>query len=250
MAFIKLNFFSESLRMHSEVDIIFPQKTLFGEIGGSNSDEQKLKCLYLLHGLSDDNTIWMRRTSIERYATEYGICVIMPNCHRSFYTDMVYGGKYFTYITKELPERIKEFLNINCRKKDTFIAGNSMGAYGAMKAALTYPEHYAAVGALSAVADIKIERFKKELIPVFGDELIIPDKDNLFYLAEQTNNSTIKPRIFMSVGFNDFMYEDNVRLKSHFESLDYDFIYSESEGCHNWEFWDINIQKFLDFISK
>jgi S-formylglutathione hydrolase FrmB len=42
------------------------------------------KSLYLLHGLSDDQTIWIRRTSIERYANEYGICVIMP-----------FGGRYY-----------------------------------------------------------------------------------------------------------------------------------------------------------
>ena len=250
MALIKLRFFSESLRMQSEADVIFPQKSLKGEIGGSNSDCKELKSLYLLHGLSDDNTTWLRRTSLERYASDYDICVIMPNCHRSFYTDMKYGGKYFTYITKELPERISEFLNISTDRDKTFIAGNSMGGYGALKAGLTYPDQYAGIGSFSAVADIKNERFKNELLPVFGNSKEILPKDDIFCLAELSDKSTVKPDIFMYVGTEDFLYQDNLKLKSHFEKLNYNFIYNESKGFHNWEYWNKIIKDFFKKISE
>ena len=93
MAFISIKFFSEALRIQSEIYVIIPQKSTVGEIGvENNSKQEKYKCLFLLHGLSDDHSIWLRRTSIERYAADYGICVVMPCAHRSFYTDMKYGG--------------------------------------------------------------------------------------------------------------------------------------------------------------
>ena len=78
MAFIELNFYSEALGMQTQVNVILPQKSSAGEIGGSSAsiNAQEYRCLYLLHGLSDDHTIWMRRTSIERYASEYGICAL------------------------------------------------------------------------------------------------------------------------------------------------------------------------------
>lgn len=80
MAFIQLHIYSESLGMQTEVNIILPQKNKMGEIGlKGRAITEQYKSLYLLHGLSDDQTIWMRRTSIERYAYEYGICVIMPS---------------------------------------------------------------------------------------------------------------------------------------------------------------------------
>ena len=89
MAFMNLKFFSESLGMQTEVYVVIPQKSTQGEIGvTTNAEAKKYKCLYLLHGLSDDHSIWLRRTSIERYATEYGICVVMPAAAKSFYTDM------------------------------------------------------------------------------------------------------------------------------------------------------------------
>lgn len=99
MALINLKFYSEMLGRQTEILVVMPQKSTYGEIG-INKDvrTEKYKCLYLLHGLSDDHTIWSRRTSIERYATEYGICVVMPDGGKSFYTDMKYGDKYYSYI--------------------------------------------------------------------------------------------------------------------------------------------------------
>ena len=79
MAFANLKFFSESLGMQTEVYVVIPQKSSKGEIGiKNNAKQEKYKCLYLLHGLSDDHSIWLRRTSIERYAADYGIAVVMP----------------------------------------------------------------------------------------------------------------------------------------------------------------------------
>lgn len=249
MALMELKFFSRMLGMQTEAYVIIPQKATDGEIGIEGKSEQKeYKCLYLLHGLSDDHSIWLRRTSIERYASKYGVCVIMPSGARSFYTDMLYGMKYFSYITEELPQIIGEFLRVSDKREDRFIAGLSMGGYGALKAALKKPELFAAAAGLSAVADIKNRMFDDALIPVFGEELVIPPEEDLFYLAEKTNENPQKPRIFMGVGTEDFLYNDNVRLKEKFRELNYDFTYRESLGIHNWDFWDEYIQYVLEWM--
>ena len=170
MALIELKFYSQMLGMQTEAYIIIPQKFTSGEIGiEGKSDSKEYKCLYLLHGLSDDHSIWLRRTSIERYAAEYGICVVMPCGARSFYTDMKYGMKYFSYITEELPCVVSEFLKVSNKREDTYIAGISMGGYGALKAALKKPEVFCACGGLSPVADIKNGMFNDVLVPVFGE---------------------------------------------------------------------------------
>ena len=249
MALLELKFFSQTLGMQAEAYIIVPQKSTVGEIGiKGKADKEEYKCLYLLHGLSDDHTIWLRRTSIERYAADYGVCIVMPCGAKSFYTDMKYGMKYFTYITEELPAVVREFLNVSTKREDTYIAGLSMGGYGALKAALKKPEVFCAAAGLSSVADIKTRMFDDVLVPVFGEELNIPDDEDLFFLAEKTNKNPLKPRIFMGVGTEDFLYEPNVRLKEHFEQLDYDFTYRESSGIHSWKFWDEYIQYALKWM--
>lgn len=251
MALLTLKFFSESLGMQTEVYAVVPQKSTSGEIGIENNNrDSELKCLYLLHGLSDDHTIWLRRTSIERYAADYGICVVMPCGGRSFYTDMKYGGKYYTYITEELPRVIGGFLKISQKREDTYIAGLSMGGYGALKSALKNPDKYCAAAGLSSVANIKNSRFKDDMIPIHGENTAVPDSEDLFYLASKTNECLVKPRIYMGEGTEDFMYDDNIRLKEHFESLDYDYTYRESKGEHNWAFWDEYIQYVLKWMFE
>lgn len=249
MAFMQLNFYSNMLGMQTDVYIVIPQKFTDGEIGIEGKRESgAYKCLYLLHGLTDDHTIWLRRTSIERYASEYGICVVMPCGDRSFYTDMKYGMKYFSYITEELPNVVREFLKVSDKREDTYIAGLSMGGYGALKAALRKPEVFCAGAGLSSVADIKNGMFNDILPPVFGEEIQIPDEDDLFYLAKKTDSNPLKPRIYMGVGTEDFLYESNVKLKEAFEQLNYDYTYRESPGVHCWEFWDEYIQYVLKWM--
>lgn len=249
MALIELKFYSQTLGMQTEAYVVIPQKSTKGEIGikGNNKDIE-YKCLYLLHGLSDDYSIWLRRTSIERYAADYGVCIVMPSAARSFYTDMKYGRKYFSYITEELPSIVSEFLKVSNKREDTYIAGLSMGGYGALKAALKKPEVFCAAAGLSSVADIKNGMFKDVLVPVFGEDLNIPDEEDLFFLAKKTNLNPLKPRIFMGVGTEDFLYDSNIRLKEHFEKLDYDFTYRESAGAHCWEFWDEYIRYVLEWM--
>ena len=78
----------------------------------------------------------------------------------------------------------------------------------------------------------------------------IPDEEDLFCLAEKTNSNAQKPRIFMGVGTEDFLYQSNVKLKKKFEQLDYDFTYRESSGIHNWAFWDEYIQYVLQWMLE
>ncbi|MBE7029194.1 MAG: esterase family protein [Clostridia bacterium] len=253
MALCELKFFSEALQMHSVVNVIIPQSSTSGEIGtNNNTKNEKYKCLYLLHGLSDDESIWLRRTSIERYANRYGVCVVMPCGGRSFYTDMKYGGKYYTYIAEEVPKVIGEFFNVSDKREDTYIAGQSMGGYGALKIALKNPDRFCACAGLSSVADIEnmVNFFKDTLVPIFGEDINIPEDENLFHLAKKCNSNPLKPRIYMGVGTEDFLYEDNVKFKEFMEKLDYDYTYQESEGIHTWDFWDVYIPYALDWMFK
>lgn len=251
MAYSELKIYSSSLGMNTSVSVIYPQKNTSGEIGiTNNKGDEKCKCLYLLHGLSDDQSIWHRRTSIERYAQEYGICVVMPFAEKSFYTDMKYGSNFYTYIAKELPQIIQEIFNVSDKREDNYIAGHSMGGYGALKIGLRECDKFCAAAGLSSVADIVVSGslFKYAMVPIFGEDISVPESEDLFYLAEQTNNNPNKPRIFMGVGTEDFLYKSNIKLKEKFETLDYDYTYRESEGAHTWEFWDEYIQYVLKWM--
>ncbi len=249
MAFIQMSMFSEAMGKCVQVNVIMPQNSTNGQIGmENNSSGGNYKTLYLLHGLSDDNTIWMRRTSIERYAAKYGIAVVMPNGDKSFYTNMVHGDRYYDYIAHELPNIIENMFPVSRKREDRFVAGLSMGGYGALKIALR-EETFACAAALSPVGDIKkrsefwVELFKS----IFGEERNIPDNDDLYWLVK---NCKTRPRLFMAIGTEDFLYHDNQPLKDAIVRENYDFKYLEGPGTHCWEFWDEYIQYALEWMFE
>ena len=250
MALVVVNFFSEALGMQAEAMVILPQKSVLGQIGiESKASDTAYKTLYLLHGLSDDHTIWMRRTSIERYAAKYGICVVMPCAGRSFYCDMKYGPAYYTYIAKELPRRIREFFRVSDKREDTFVAGLSMGGYGALKLALKEPETFCAGAGLSPCCSLKNREFDGTMRSIFGEEKP-PKEEELSYLADMQKNSPLKPRLYMAIGTKDFLYHNAQPLRTQLEK-DYDFTYYEEPGTdHSWDFWDRQIQEVLKWMFE
>ena len=118
MALIHVNFYSEVLGMDTGISVIMPQKLQGIGLAGSGGKEQ-YPVLWLLHGRSDDHTIWMRRTSIERYAAPLGLIVVMPEVSYSRYLNMAHGPRYYEYMTKELPEICKKvFPNMSQKRED------------------------------------------------------------------------------------------------------------------------------------
>ncbi len=136
---------------------------------------RKRKVLYLLHGLSDDASAWQRYTAIETVANEYGLVVVMPSVGRSFYTDQPNGQHYFSYLMEELPQYLSDVFDLAPKREDTLIAGVSMGGYGAVKAALLYPERFFAAASFSGALSLKfLELYpndprQKEFSLIFGD---------------------------------------------------------------------------------
>lgn len=252
MSLININFFSEVLGRNTNINVIIPQKQAGGKSDlQENTNKEKYKTLLLLHGLGDDNTIWIRNTSIESYAGSRGIAVILPGADKSFYTDMKHGDRYYTYISNEVLKIAREYLPLSEKREDNFIAGLSMGGYGAIKTALKNPDKFACAAGLSTVADIEL--FMTKHTPylrecVFGADGKVPESEDLFYLAQKCEKCEPKPRIYMGIGLQDFMYEENTRLRDVFMKLDYDFTYRESEGTHSWTFWDEYIQYVLKWM--
>lgn len=250
MALIHCNFFSEVLQKTAAMDVILPQRTRKQIAVGGKALQKPYPTLYLLHGLGDNHTTWQRRTSIERYVDPLGLAVIMPEAGRSFYCDMNKGYKYWTFISEELPQIAREFFYLSAQRKDNFVAGLSMGGYGAIKLGLRCPDKFAAAGSLSGALDINRifeEEDSEELELVFDMARgIKTTEDDLFYLAEKIAASQEQmPMLYQCCGTEDFLYRDNLNFKKHCEKLGINLIYEEEAGTHEWGYWDKKIQSFL-----
>lgn len=230
---------SDALGMRTNLTIITPADIL-------NAPEHG-KVVYLLHGLSDDAFAWEQNAQLPQLADTYNLTFILPEVQRSFYTDMAYGLKYFTYVAEELPQICKRLFGISGRREDTYVMGLSMGGYGALKCALKKPEQYAGCGAFSALTDIyqlperaEIEEPSRlrEIQAAFGMEHELFPENDLYRLAKECETKPVKPKIFMACGTEDFIYQHSVKFRDFITPMDFDFTYKEWSGVHEWYLWN------------
>ena len=254
MAFFSGNIFSHALRMQTALCAIIPNDLLCRPAKG-------FPTVYLLHGMSDNSSCWTRFTSVERYAVEHGLAVIMPEAQRSFYTDMRMGLRYFTYISDELPKLAAKMFGLSPSREDTFVAGLSMGGYGALKCLFARPETFCAGASLSGAVDMSVViagdppdgGMHIEEPAIFGDPPRLTPDEDLFRLADKAAAlpENIRPRVMTCCGVDDTKtYDMNRRFRRHVEKSRLDYHYGEGPGGHDWKFWDEWIDKTFDFFLE
>lgn len=262
MAFVELNYGSFYLGMDSTVSVFLPEQRLQKPIP---QPDKKYPVLYLLHGHSDDHTAYVRKGITEILVRDLDLIVVMPNAHRGFYANAKQGHLYEDFITKELPVVIENYFPASSRREDRYIAGLSMGGYGALKLALSHPELYVAAasmsGALRPNTEENPETRKIFAVPdmfdnlrcVFGTKEEYENSENdLFYMARKVNDSAgEKPRIFQCCGTEDPLIEDNRALRDLFQNElhQIDYQYQESPGVHNWFYWNKALADILEFLG-
>lgn len=259
MALVKLKSYSHYLGMEMPMTVILPDKHYHDTV---QSDTYPV--LYLLHGHADDQTSWIRNTEIEEYVKSAGVIVAMPCAHRSFYTNAVHGLPYEDYIAKEVPFVIHEYFHASDKTEDQYIAGVSMGGYGAMKIGFKYPEKFGHIASMSGLVNYYKYYMKdaKAIVPadfdahmadVFGSEKQYYGSENdLRYLAEKLSIRTDvrHPDLFMTCGKEDFLYQSQeLFVKFLHEKTDLKVTFKAAEGIHNWKFWNQEIPEVLRYFG-
>lgn len=255
MALVNCSFYSDVLGMSTSMTVVLPQqtRTQIGMEGATRAGGTPT--LYLLHGLSDDATIWSRRTSIERYASELGIAVVMPQVAKSFYSDEVHGDPYWTFLSEELPALARSFFHLSDRREDTFVAGLSMGGYGAFKWALRRPDQFAAAASLSGALDVatlhetllETGEGRDVLRRVFGDTSVRGSEDDLLHLLSTADVAGL-PALYQMCGTEDHLYPSNLAFRDAAAQHGVPLTVDLRPGNHTWELWDTTIQDVLAWL--
>ena len=256
MAHFAISCFSDTLQMSVNLNVILPQRTTRHGFTGSTPDG-KFPVLYLLHGMGDDQTIWQRRTAIERYVEGTPLAVVMPTTHLGFYTDMQHGLPYWSFFSQELPALCRQFFpQLTDKREYTFAAGNSMGGYGAMKLALGMPDQFGKAVSLSGALDLVSMAKHTPATPlmqdIFGSTEQLTGSDNdLLALAEKTcKTHTILSKLRICCGTEDPLLPFIRSAKARLIQLGYDVTYQESPGVHDWAYWDAQIRQAIPWLLE
>lgn len=259
MGLMHFSFLPQSLGFHTNVYVILPHD--------SSKAIKPYPVLYLLHGGAGNAQDWIRYTSIERYAEEHEIAVVMPEVGgSSFYGDMVHGYKYYTYLTEELPMVLNCFLPISNKREERFVAGLSMGGYGAYKWAFDRPEYFGAAANFSGISFIEeiFDESRGEFARharkdpkgicnlVWGglENMLGTKNDTRYMVTHAIETQADLPRLYAAIGTEDFSYDCAKRYLSFLKENGIEVEYEEMSGAHEWKVWDAAIQHFIPWALK
>lgn len=249
MAFFQIEYNSEVLGLYRQVDVLYPDAN---QIKEEYRDDKDIPVLYLLHGMGGNHNSWTSRTNLERLVRKTNLIVVMPNGDNGFYTNTKYGSRYFDAIAEELPQVMKRFFpNMTDKREKTFIAGLSMGGYGAFKIAML-TNRYAFAGSFSGA--LGFDPADKDIIDVeddysrglFGnmDEFTRSDND-LQVAAKQADSQT---KYYAWCGYEDFLYQINEKAVADFKEAGLDIDYRHDHGTHEWYYWEKQVEVFLEML--
>lgn len=249
MGMIHLDYMSEKLGYQTNLYIILPDSMRDGKAPKG--------ILYLLHGGSGNGLDWIRYSSIERYSWPYELAIVMPDTDGScFYADQKHGYPYFQYLTEEIPVAVEAMIPLLKGVEKRYVAGFSMGGYGAYKWAFHKPEYFTAAANLSGVSftmDIlgdasHLSDEKKMMIACnWGslEEFEGSISDSKTWLDNAAEKGTKLPALFAAMGTEDYSYGMCQKYLAYAKDKGIDIHYEEMPGGHEWTVWDAMIQRFL-----
>ena len=238
MALINFRWFSRVLEKQVETQVLLPEHRT-----------ERCATFYLLHGLSDDSTMWLRRSRIEVDVDGLPLIVVMPDGGRGFYTDNDQGPKFGQHIGQELVDVIdRVFPTIASREKRS-IGGLSMGGYGALRTALAYSDRFISANSHSGAVLAGTNGFgdgNAEFQRVLGK---VPSgtHHDLLHLAKQASAAGPLPQMLIDCGVDDFLYADNVKFIADLKQAGIPHTYREFPGAHSWDYWNEHISEAVAF---
>jgi len=263
MALIQANFVSKTLFRTVPIQVILPIDK-FTRRGEPVREDKPFKTLYLLHGLLGNYTDWVSFTRIQKWAEQKNLAVVMPSGDNSFYINQPSAGinnKYGEFIGQELIEITRKMFPLSHKREDTYIAGLSMGGYGAIRNGLKYHETFSCIAGLSSAVHIleNIVNVQNRNIEyeesLYGPLSEAVNSDRNPRVLVQTINDKIKsgekvefPKIFMACGTEDSLIDVNRTFRDFFKENGLDVTYYEEAGGHDWDFWDKYIYEVLEWL--
>ncbi|MFA5832760.1 MAG: alpha/beta hydrolase family protein [Bacteroidota bacterium] len=251
--------FSPSLNSFTKYYAILPD--------GYSKVQERYPVLYLLHGLTGNYTNWVKYSNIVRYAKEYQLIIVTPDGKNGWYTNShtQQNAKYEDQIMNDLIPNVEKKYRTIQSKFSRAIAGLSMGAYGAIKFGLKYPDKFFFVGGMSPAIQFPksledsaiIARRSKEstlnLQDIFGTVRNESwEEDDVFSLVDKSTSTSL-PYFYLSIGSQDGILE-LVDLTHNFAAAlrrkKIAFEMHETAGAHEWKFWDKEIEIILKRIAE
>ena len=256
----------DNLKMESK---ILGQERSYAVYLPSNYDtsNRSYPVLYLLHGLGDDQTGWIKLGDVQRITDESinsGISspmiIVMPDAGSGIVgyinqpnRDWLYEDFFF----EELMPHVESKFRIKKGKQYRAISGLSMGGGGTLVYALHKPDLFSSAAPLSpAIGPTDIDDFQEWISRYnfyFNDKIetqkLLNANHPLILIDKLSIEDLNSVAWYLDCGDDDYLYEDSSLLHLAMKKKGIKHQYRVRDGAHTWHYWKESLPKVLGFVS-
>jgi len=208
----------------------------------------------LLHGVYGSAWIWSQKAGVHRTALRMIKSGEIPPMVIAMPSDGLRGDgsgylphrtqNYESWIADDVPAAVMENILQVSGASPRFIAGLSMGGYGALRIGAKYPERYAAISGHSSITEVmQMARFVEEPLSTYET-----DFNSSVHQAILGAGAKLPPLRF-DCGVADELIDANRILHGQLQAAGIPHTYEEFPGGHEWPYWTEHIADTLRFFA-
>lgn len=241
-----VTFYSAALRRQMPYRVFLPEKLAPG---------QKLPVVYLLHGGNGGFKDWSNRSDVARYAAQ-GLILVMPEGAFSYYQNAALKpeDKYEDYLINDLIADVEKRFPAAAVRENRAIIGISMGGFAVTRLALSRPELFAFVGALSPSIDVCQRRFHLmqwwRLTQIFGTVGSKTRTASDPFLVARSADPARTPYIYLTAGEMEPLLAPNRRFAALLKSRGFGYEFHTKPGGHDWGEWDAQLPGCFESLMR
>lgn len=239
---------SNALKKRADITVFNPLK--------NNIEAKSLPIVILLHGVYCSHWAWAMKGKVhetaQRLISEGKIkpmVLVMPS-------DGLFGDgsayvpqkteNYEKWIVEDVIEVVKEQILQVDESSPVFLAGLSMGGFGALRLGAKYPNIFKAFSGLSSITHF--DQMKQFVSDFDALSAVAQEKDGV--IDWMLKNKTELPPFRFDCGSEDILIKENRKLHADLIQNNVPHIYQENSGEHSWEYWTEHISETLEFFNS
>jgi putative tributyrin esterase len=209
----------------------------------------RLPAVYLLHGCGTSFRDWSNYSDVGAYAAK-GVILVMVDGACSYYVNAALKSKdkYEDYFVHDLISDAESRFPILGDPENRAVVGVSMGGFAGVKLALTRPDLFAFVGAISPAVDVPSRdfsvrrwsqsmRFRTTFGPTGSETRLHSDP---FILVESAVPAHT-PYLYITAGEQEPLLPPIRRFVTLLKLRNYSNEFHTKPGGHDWNEWDTQI---------
>ena len=210
----------------------------------------------LLHGVNGSHWSWGLHGGVHLTAARLIETGELPPMAIAMPSDGLWGdgsgyvthpdADYERWIVDEVPQAAALADERITERSPLFLAGKSMGGFGALRLGAKYPARFAGISAHSAVTTLA--RLRESISEPLADldAFGTPDGTALHWL--EAHRIRLPPLRF-DCGTGDGLLAGNRALHAALDARAIEHVYEEFPGGHDWPYWKLHVADSLRFFA-